>query len=104
MAESLSCRLSRLLAVPGIAAGGLLVALTGGAASGPVMAIFPPWWDARRAVEAAASGGAVLRLGGTGFAVLVATDGGQSRERLWRAGAWLLLDPGEFAGCGFQSK
>jgi hypothetical protein len=104
MVASLASRLSRLLAVPGLAAGGLLAALSGGAASGPVTAVFPPWWDATRAVEAAAAGGAVLRLGGTGFAVLVAPDGTSGRERLRRAGAWLLLDPGGLAGCGFLSK
>ena len=81
-----------------------MIALTGGAASGPVTAVFPPWWDARRAVEAAASGGAVLRLGGTAFAVLVLPDGTPGLERLRQAGAWLLLDPGGFAGCGFQPK
>ncbi len=104
MAQPLAAGVSRFLAVPGIAAGGLFVALSSGATPGPVTAVFPPWWDATRAVEAAASGGTILRLGGTGFAVLVAPDGASGRQRLWRAGAWLLLDPGGFAGCGFQPK
>jgi hypothetical protein len=62
--------------------------------------VFPPWWGAIRAVDAAAEGGAVLHLGPTDFVVFVAPDAVLGRERLWRAGAWLLLNPRGLIGCG----
>ena len=95
-------RLSQGFALAGLALFGLLTALMAGPASGPVAVVFPPWWDGTHAVSAAAEGGAVLRLGRKNFAVLVAPDGSQGRQRLWRAGAWLLLDPRGIAGCGLD--
>ena len=62
------------LAVVGLAACGLLMALIDGPASGPVAAVFPPWWGGMRTVDAAAEGGAVLRLGLLNFVVLVMPD------------------------------
>jgi hypothetical protein len=91
---------SRALAIFGLAAGGLLTALLAGPASGPVAAVFPPWWDGTRAVKAASEGGAVLRFGLTNFVVLVEPEDRNGRERLWRAGAWLLLNPLGLSGCG----
>ena len=88
------------LAVAGLAAFGLLTALMAGPASGPVAAVFPPWWDAMRAVNAAAEGGAVLRLGLMNFVVLVVPDDQHGRQLLWRAGAWMLLNPRGLIGCG----
>jgi hypothetical protein len=64
-----------------------------------VAAVFPPWWDGKRAVNAAAAGGAVLRLGMMNFVVVVAPNDQRDRERLWHAGAWLLLNPRGFLGC-----
>jgi hypothetical protein len=78
----------------------LLVALMAGPTSGPVAAIFPPWWDGVRAVNAAALGGPVLRLGLLNFVVVVAPDESGGRDRLWRAGAWFLLNPRGLLGCG----
>jgi hypothetical protein len=64
--------------------------------SGPVAAVFPPWWDGRMAVTAAASAGAVVRQGAFASVVIVsATD----RARLRSHGALFLLDPGAFGGC-----
>jgi hypothetical protein len=91
--------LSQGLAIAGLAAFGLLAALMGGPASGPVAAVFPPWWDGMRAINAAAAGGTVLRLGPLNFVVLVSPDYQGGRARLWRAGAWLLLNPRGLAGC-----
>ncbi len=65
-------------------------ALVAPAGSGPVAALFPPWWSERDSVEAAAAAGPVIRLGGVGFIVIVAQP---DRRRLRQAGAWLLLDP-----------
>jgi hypothetical protein len=92
--------LSQGLAVVGLAACGLLTALMGGPTSGPVAAVFPPWWSGMRTVDAAAEGGAVLRLGRLNFVVLVVPEDQHGRQRLWRAGAWLLLNPRGLAGCG----
>jgi hypothetical protein len=79
--------------------GPLLVALASALAplpSGPVAAVFPPWWDQKAAVASAAESGAVIRLGGLPFVVIVlATD----RARLHSYGAWFLLDPRNFGGC-----
>jgi hypothetical protein len=88
----------------GLAAGGLLTALMGGPPSGPVAAIFPPWWDRTRVVEAAAEGGTVLRLGPAKFVVFVVPDDVRGRERLWRAGAWLLLTPRGRTGCDWVTN
>jgi hypothetical protein len=100
MAAQSSLRgLSQGLAVVGLAACGLLTALMGGPASGPVAAVFPPWWGGTRTVAAAAEGGAVMRLGLLNFIVLVVPDDQRGRERLWRAGAWLLLNPRGLSGC-----
>jgi hypothetical protein len=99
---------SRGLAVVGLAVGGLLAALMGGPTSGPVAAVFPPWWGGMRAVNAAAEGGAVLRFGLVNFVVLVVPDDRLGRQLLWRAGAWLLLNPRGLSGCalgpGVQSN
>jgi hypothetical protein len=97
-------RLCQGLVIMGLAAGGLLMALMGGPVLGPVAVIFPPWWNAMRAVSAAAEGGAVLGLGGANFIVFVLPDETHGRERLWRAGAWLLLDPHGLAGCGARTS
>ena len=79
------------------------MAVVGAPAGGPVAAIFPPWWNATRAVNAAASGGAVLRPGMAEFVVLVAPDLPQGRDRIRQAGAWLLLNVGGLTGCGLKA-
>jgi len=97
-------RLSQALIIAGLAAGGLLTAVLGGPASGPLAVIFPPWWGAIRTIEAAAQGGAVLRLGPANFVVFVAPDETLGRERLWRAGAWLLLSSRGLIGCSSRPQ
>jgi hypothetical protein len=92
--------LSQGLAIVALASCGLLTALMGGPASGPLAAVFPPWWDGMRTVSAAAEAGTMLRLGPLNFVVLVAPDNPHGRQRLWRAGAWLLLNPRGLPGCG----
>ena len=81
---------------------------------GPVAAVFPPWWDARRAFEATVLAQAVMVRAGAWPAVVVAADAlpagdgppgaGAVRvpglgERLRAAGAWLILDPRSLGGC-----
>jgi len=64
--------------------------------SGPVAAVFPPWWDAAKAMASAGATGAVIRLGAFPFIVIVlAAD----RTQLKLNGAWLLLNPLAFGGC-----
>jgi hypothetical protein len=93
----------RGLAITGLAAGGLLAALTALPERGPVAAVFPPWWDGMRAITAASEGGSVLRLGLMNFVVLVAPAEPADRDRLRRAGAWLLLNPRGLIGCGIRT-
>jgi hypothetical protein len=64
--------------------------------SGPVAAVFPPWWSATQAVASAASAGRVIRFGAFPFIVVVlAAD----RAQLHAQGAWILLDPRALGGC-----
>ena len=91
--------LARGLTIAATATGGLIAALTAGPDLGPVAAVFPPWWDSAHAFAAAATGGPVLGMGLRGFVVLVAPEEPNGRQRLRRAGAWLLIDPSSLAGC-----
>jgi hypothetical protein len=61
-------------------------------ATGPVAAVFPPWWDDARSI---ATAGRVIRFGAFGFVVVSAAD----RPGLRAAGAWLLLDPRAIGAC-----
>jgi len=64
--------------------------------SGPVAAVFPPWWNTRQAVIAAAAAGAVIRFGAyPSIVIVLATDRAQLRSH----GAWLLLDPRAVGDC-----
>jgi hypothetical protein len=56
-----------------------------------------------RAVNTAAEGGAVLRLGLMNFVLLVLPDDQHGRQLLRRAGAWLLLNPRGLIGCGLPT-
>jgi hypothetical protein len=104
MADHPSLRgLTQGFAVVALAAFGLFAALMGGPVSGQVAAVFPPWWDAMRSVNAAAEGGSVLRLGPLNFVVLVVPEVLHGRERLWRAGVWLLLYPRSLPGCSSET-
>ncbi len=98
------CALAKSLTVAGLAAFGLVAALPPPPPSGAILAVFPPWWNAARAFQAAAGAGPVLRLGPARFVALVHPDGKRARTRLRRAGAWLLLDPRGLAGCGAAAR
>ena len=85
-----------------LAAGSLLASgalALGPPASGPVAALFPPWWSATRALVAAASAGTPVRFGAAAFVVVVMPDTQDAASRLRRAGAWVLLDPQALGGC-----
>jgi len=77
---------------------------------GPVAAVFPPWWDAQRALAATVLAQAVMVRAGAWPALVVAADASPAGaagdagapglgERLRAAGAWLILDPRSLRGC-----
>ena len=67
--------------------------------SGPVAALFPPWWTATRSLVAASGAGTPVRFGAAGFVVVLMPDTQDAAARLHRAGAWLVLDPKALGGC-----
>ncbi len=73
-----------------------LAAMLAPAASGPVAAVFPPWWAPAHSFAAAGAAGPVIRFGAFRFIVIVAAA---DREILADRGAWLLLDPRAVGGC-----
>ncbi len=90
-----------LLALGSIAAA-LSISLTP-PASGPVAAIFPPWWAAARAMLAAANAGSVVRFGAP-FVVIVVPDVQHPVTALRQGGAWLVVNPQLLGGCGGATK
>ena len=64
--------------------------------TGPVAAVFPPWWNGAEAVASAGAAGAVIRFGALPFVVIVSAV---DRPKLQAHGAWLLLDPRAVGGC-----
>jgi hypothetical protein len=65
-----------------------------------VAAVFPPWWSAERSFAAAAStGGAVVRTGAWSNILVVKPGEADLSDRLYAAGAWLLLDPLALDAC-----
>ena len=92
--------------LPALAIGGVSLAAALAAASpaadGAVAAIFPPWWDATRVAAATAPAGVTVRFGALPFIVVVAADAQGTTPpgaALYRAGAWLLLNPQTLTGC-----
>jgi hypothetical protein len=70
------------------------------AADEPVAALFPPWWDADRALTAAAAaGGAVVREGAWPSILVLKSDDGDLGRRLYASGAWLLVNPKALEAC-----
>jgi hypothetical protein len=98
MSKTTSCTAAKGIAVAGLAGFGLFAALVTGPTFGPVAAVFPPWWNASRALDAAAQGGLVLRIG-IANVIFVLPDPANGRSQLWHAGAWLLLNPRVLVGC-----
>jgi hypothetical protein len=65
-----------------------------------VAVAFPPWWDARQAVLAAASANAaIVRMTALPSLMIVRPDGRDGIRRLQEAGAWLAMDPQAVAAC-----
>lgn len=91
--------LARALAIPALGLAGLVAPLVAGGAKDQVVAVFPPWWEAARVVQAAYAAGPVLRLGPASFVIVIAPDGPHGRDRLRQSGAWLLFNANGLAGC-----
>jgi hypothetical protein len=62
-----------------------------------IVAIYPPWWDRARALDAGLTAGPALP-GAAPFVVLVQHAGAAVSARLRRSGALLILD-GELVTC-----
>jgi hypothetical protein len=91
---------------PLLGAGSLLAALAVSLtppASGPIAVLFPPWWSSARSVMAASAAGPVLRFGAS-FVVIVMPRVSHPFNVLRQQGAWALLDPLAFGGCGKPAK
>jgi hypothetical protein len=86
----------------------LIAALVLGAAprqANAAAAIFPPWWDAPRALAAADRAGAVTGIGAQPFIITLTerpAPGAADRSlasALRAQGAWLVVDPGLAGPC-----
>ncbi|MEH3117189.1 MAG: hypothetical protein PGN25_06170 [Methylorubrum populi] len=74
--------------------GSAWLALPAPAPDRPVAALFPPWWNSARSLDAAAAaGGTVLGLGRLPGLVVTRSSAPGFAERLRTAGALVLFDP-----------
>jgi hypothetical protein len=65
-----------------------------------VAAAFPPWWNARQALLAAASANAAfVRMTAVPSVLVLRPDGHDGLKKLRKAGAWLTLDPQAIDAC-----
>ena len=65
-----------------------------------VAVVFPPWWSAQQALQAAASANAAfVRTTAIPALLVVRPDNRAGLTRLREAGAWLAIDPRAVAAC-----
>jgi hypothetical protein len=65
-----------------------------------VAVAFPPWWSTEQAFLAAATANAaIVRMTAIPALLVVRPDGKDGLDRLYRAGAWLSIDPQVIAAC-----
>ena len=65
-----------------------------------VAAAFPPWWSGEQALLAAASANAsIVRMTAIPALLVVRPDSDDGLNRLYKAGAWLTIDPQAIAAC-----
>jgi hypothetical protein len=69
-------------------------------AGAPLVAVYPPWWDAGRALSAAAAGAAVAGTGALPFIVIAVPAVPDAGAELRAGGAWLVLDGAALHICG----
>jgi len=77
-----------------------LLVLTSQSKTGQVAVFYSPLIKADRALEFAASAGAlILRPGGWRNVVIVSEPDPAARRQLYQAGAWFLIETGSALGC-----
>jgi hypothetical protein len=65
-----------------------------------VAVVFPPWWNAQQALQAAASANAAfVRTTAIPAILVVRPDDRAGLNRLHEAGAWFAIDPRAVAAC-----
>jgi len=65
-----------------------------------VAVVFPPWWSAQQALQAAASANAAfVRTTAIPAILVVRPDDRAGVSRLHEAGAWFAIDPRAVAAC-----
>jgi len=65
-----------------------------------VAAVFSPWTDGAHAIAAVArAGGLVVRRGAVDAIVVVQGEDPDLIDRLYAAGAWMVVDPAAWGGC-----
>jgi hypothetical protein len=65
-----------------------------------VAVVFPPWWSAQQALQAAASANATfVRTTAIPAVLVVRPDERAGLNRLRDAGAWIAIDPQAVAAC-----
>ena len=65
-----------------------------------VAVVFPPWWSAQQALQAAASANATfVRTTAIPAVLVVRPDERAGLSRLRDAGAWMAIDPQAVAAC-----
>jgi ABC-type nitrate/sulfonate/bicarbonate transport system substrate-binding protein len=65
-----------------------------------VAAVFSPWTSGEHAIaQVALAGGLVVRRGIIDAIVVVQGDDPDLIERLYAAGAWIVVDPAAWGGC-----
>jgi hypothetical protein len=71
-----------------------------GADTEVVAVVFPPWWSAERAFQAAATANATfVRTTAIPAILVVRPDSQSGLTRLHEAGAWFAIDPRAVAAC-----
>jgi hypothetical protein len=65
-----------------------------------VAVVFSPWTSASQTLsQATAGGGSFVRYGGLPFIAVVIPDDATYTDRMFGAGAWLVVDPEALAAC-----
>ena len=65
-----------------------------------VAVVFPPWWSAQQAIQAAATANAAfVRTTAIPAILVVRPDDHAGLNRLREAGAWFAIDPKAIAAC-----
>ena len=71
-----------------------------------IAVVFPPWWNTRQALNAAASANAaIVRMTALPAMLVVRPEDRTGLARLHDAGAWFAIDPRAIAACfGLSDK